>query len=58
VVESVTHFDDTNTEHLVIRSLRMPRHHRRPGRGGAGCGRRHHAGPDAQPAGRFRLAGD
>ncbi|MCW5838641.1 MAG: iron ABC transporter permease [Anaerolineales bacterium] len=25
VVESVTHFDDTNTEHLVIRSLRMPR---------------------------------
>lgn len=25
VAESVTHFDDTNTEHLVIRSLRMPR---------------------------------
>lgn len=25
VAESVTHFDDTNTQHLVIRSLRMPR---------------------------------
>lgn len=25
VAESVTYFDDTNTEHLVIRSLRMPR---------------------------------